>query len=153
MQMQKIYHETTVADLKVRALKALASSKDRKLVRRALEFGLSKEVRSQDLLYLLREASDNMIGRYELFDFVKANWDKLFEIYSSSLGLLNHCVGLSAICFSSEKMAAEVENFYKDKNRQPYQRRLDQALETVRSNAKWLAKDAADVAKWLSQNV
>lgn len=53
--------------------------------------------------------------------------------------------------FSSEADAAAVEAFFADKDTTAYVQPLQQALDTVRSKARWLAREKDAVRAWLEK--
>jgi puromycin-sensitive aminopeptidase len=69
----KIYRETDLSQEKVRVLGSLASCPDPVIVREALDFILSPEVRNQDAIFLLRGVCS---GAHEVaWQWLKENWD------------------------------------------------------------------------------
>ncbi|KAJ2340717.1 hypothetical protein IWW50_006647, partial [Coemansia erecta] len=54
--------------------------------------------------------------------------------------------------FTGAARADEVEAFFAERDTKKFQRVVDQSLEKIRSNTRWLEKDRADVAAWLESN-
>lgn len=96
----KIYKEAEMHEEKLRALRALGVTRDPSLLQRTLveftfacfylssmvahhfichqffkkEFGLSEDVRSQDVFYVIASTASYPAGRQATWEFVKANW-------------------------------------------------------------------------------
>jgi len=65
------------------------------------------------------------------------------------MALLGNIVKSGVGRFASEEMAKDCEKFFEGKNVNDISRPIAQSLEVVRSNAKWVARDAEDVRQWL----
>ncbi|GAA5855809.1 hypothetical protein JCM8547_000365 [Rhodosporidiobolus lusitaniae] len=66
-------------------------------------------------------------------------------------GLAANPVSRRLVCFSSETDAGAVEAFFADKDTSAFDRPLQQALDSVRSKACWLARNAQPVQSWLEK--
>ncbi|PJF20032.1 Peptidase M1, membrane alanine aminopeptidase domain-containing protein [Paramicrosporidium saccamoebae] len=152
----RLYETLTVADQKLAALGALGSSRVSNVIEDALELTKNdKIVRSQDVIYITRTTGANPMARRATWEFVKSNWDFFYRRYGlgGGISLLGRIVSTAAQGFSSEKDAEAVEAFYKDKETSTFDRTLQQTLEGIRTNARWLDANKQAVAQWLRVNV
>lgn len=81
---------------------------------------------------------------------MQKNFDALAKRYEGGF-LLGHLVRVPSN-FATEERATEVEKFYASKNLPGVERTMRQAVESIRSNAKWLTRDADVIRKWLESN-
>jgi len=150
--VQKIYLESTLQEEKVRALRALGLPRDKDLILRALEFALSKDVRSQDLFIVFAASAAFSTGREVTWQFLKDKIDVIENIFGKgSFMLLARTISYTVGGFSSEEKAKEVEEFFAKHPIEPAKRAIDQGLESIRSQALWLQRDRESVAHWLKQ--
>ncbi|KAF9907526.1 Aminopeptidase 2 mitochondrial [Linnemannia zychae] len=146
----KCWREATATDQKLGAIGALATVRHPALVQQLLQIAVSEEVRPQDITYVLAGLSRNTTSRHALWDFIKENWDMLTKRYVGSMALLGNIVKAGVGRFTSEEMAKDCEKFFEGKKVDDISRPIAQSLEVIRSNAKWVARDAEDVREWLS---
>jgi aminopeptidase 2 len=151
-QVLEVYRATTTADQKIMALAAVGATRQPEMIQRALEISLSSDVRPQDTMYLYNSIGSTAEGRYPLWTFVQANWSEYERMYAGSMGLFGHVVKASTSRFSKEEMARDIEAFFSDKDTTHVQRPLEQSLEKLRVNAKWLTRARKDVAAWASSS-
>ncbi|XP_008808926.2 aminopeptidase M1-like [Phoenix dactylifera] len=131
----KVYREADLSQEKVRVLSALASCPDPAVVRDALNFFLSSEVRNQDVVYGLGGISRE--GRDTAWIWLKENWDHISKTWGSGF-LLTRFISSIVSPFSSSEKAEEVEEFFASRAKPSISRTLKQSLERVRINANWV---------------
>ncbi|KAK3825248.1 MAG: aminopeptidase [Benniella sp.] len=144
----KCWRDTTATDQKLAAIGALTVARQPTLVHQLLELSVSEEVRAQDINYFFGGLSRNPLARHELWEYIKANWDMLNKRYEGSMALLGNIVKCGVGRFTHEDMAKDCEAFFEDKKVDDISRPIAQSLEVVRSNAKWVARDAEDMRQW-----
>ena len=147
----KIYRETKVADQKTQALAALSYTQDTKLILRTLEFSLSKEVRSQDIIYVYRNISSNFKAR-------RMAWSFLQEYYSTfhdegSTTLLMSIIAALLGNLTTLKDIADIRLFFKDKETSSISTRIDQSVERIGIHANWLEREKLNVSNWLHSRI
>lgn len=54
--------------------------------------------------------------------------------------------------FTTEADAQAVEAFFREKDTKSFDQALQQGLEAIRANAKWLGRDSNDVEQWLGEH-
>ncbi|EES04750.1 hypothetical protein BDA96_04G100900 [Sorghum bicolor] len=136
----KIYRETDLSQEKVRVLGSLASSPDPDVVREALDFILSPEVRNQDAIFLLRGVSS---GAHEVaWQWLKDNWDYILGAYSGTL--LTYFVNITVSPLATDEHGDEAEEFFKSRTKPNIARTVKQSIERVRINAQWVKNIKAE---------
>eukprot|EP01121_Diplochlamys_sp_Union-15-3_P006327 TRINITY_DN1681_c0_g2_i1.p1 TRINITY_DN1681_c0_g2~~TRINITY_DN1681_c0_g2_i1.p1 ORF type:complete len:869 (-),score=193.44 TRINITY_DN1681_c0_g2_i1:446-3028(-) len=150
----KIFKIFTTADLheeKLRALRALGTSKNEAHIKRVLEMAFSGEVRDQDIMYIFFSTTGSSKGKQLTWDFVKNNWSKVQSKFGGGLFLFGRIIELVCGGFYSEEKATEIEQFFKDKDLTGGHRALSQSLEKIRANAKFLERNRSGLTAWLKQ--
>jgi aminopeptidase 2 len=105
-----------------------------------LKFILSKEVRSQDLFIPIGRLSGNPFGKDLVWPWIKSNWNELRERYKGgSLQLLTRFIE-SLAGLSDLEREKEIKKFFKKKSKEGIRMSLNQTLENIRINAKFLQK-------------
>ena len=69
------------------------------------------------------------------------------------MSLLGRIVSSTTEEFSSDTWATEVDSFFKTKELPAISRSIQQSLEKIRSNAKFLTREKEKVAEWLKTNI
>ncbi|KAF9217277.1 Aminopeptidase 2 mitochondrial [Podila verticillata] len=144
----KCWRDATATDQKLAAIGALTTVQNEALTQQLLKISVSDEVKAQDIIYFFGGLSRNPTSRHTLWEYIKTNWTMLTKRYDGSMALLGNVVKSGVGRFASEEMAKDAEDFFKDKNVADINRPIAQSLEVVRSNAKWVARDAEDVREW-----
>ncbi|KAF8056455.1 aminopeptidase M1-D [Scenedesmus sp. PABB004] len=149
----RIYEQALDAADKERALHALSRAPTPGLIRRALEYGLSPAVRSQDFAALLVGlGKQGGTGFGLVWEFVMARADDIEAKYGGgdltySLGRpLNKLAGL----FVDEGLLARVRGWAGSHPRLLSPTFLDEANEARMTNADWLRLQGADACAWLA---
>ena len=98
----------------------------------------------------------NSKARRLTWDFVKSHWDLFESKYATNLSFLGYLVKYSVTDFSTNEDADAVLKFFNDRGEATtklVRRPLDQAIESIRSNAEWLNRDKSNIESWLKSNV
>eukprot|EP01104_Vermistella_antarctica_P014067 TRINITY_DN4366_c0_g2_i1.p1 TRINITY_DN4366_c0_g2~~TRINITY_DN4366_c0_g2_i1.p1 ORF type:complete len:905 (-),score=311.21 TRINITY_DN4366_c0_g2_i1:47-2638(-) len=152
-EVLNVYKTAEMQEDKIRALSALARSKDLDLIDRTLAYSLSDDVRAQDTFYVFGGSAAYPAGRQRAWEFVQNNWTKLEKRFADGFLLFGRIIQYTTQTFSSLEKADEIEAFFKTHPVPAAERTIKQSLETVRSNAKWLNNNRDAVATWLNENV
>ncbi|KAF7084371.1 hypothetical protein CFC21_088013 [Triticum aestivum] len=145
----KIYRETDLSQEKVRVLGSLASSPDPDVVREALNFLLSSEVRNQDCIFVLRGVT---AAAHEVaWTWLKENWDYIAETFTGHL--LTYFITVTVSPLATDEKGDEAEEFFKSRTKASIARTVKQSIERVRIKAKWVksTKGEADLGNVLKQ--
>ncbi|ERN06883.1 hypothetical protein AMTR_s00005p00250950 [Amborella trichopoda] len=131
----RIYRETDLSQEKSRILSSLASCPDPEIVQEALNFLLTSEVRSQDVVYGLAGISTE--GRDVAWKWLQDNWDFISKTWGSGF-LVTRFISAVVSQFSSNERAEEVEAFFSSRIKPSIERTVKQSVEHIRINAQWV---------------
>ncbi len=140
----------TLDDEKARFLRALATPKIDSLLRETLERSMTDEVRSQDTILVVSDVGSNRYGRNIAWEFIQDNWEELDRRYGKTGHLAGRLVGVTE-SFTTLDQAQEVEEFFRVHPVPAAKMKVQQALERIRLNAKWLEVNGEGLAAWFSQ--
>ncbi|XP_042002862.1 aminopeptidase M1-like isoform X1 [Salvia splendens] len=130
----KIYRETDLSQEKTRILGSLGTCQDPEIIQEFLDFLLSSEVRSQDVVFGLSVSSES---REIAWNWLKAKWDHLTKTYGAGF-LITRFISAIVSPFSSYEKAAEAEEFFSSRMKPYIARTLKQSIERVHINAAWV---------------
>ncbi|KAJ2407862.1 hypothetical protein J3F80_002514 [Coemansia sp. RSA 2526] len=139
-------------DQQLAALSSMGFTTDPELLDELFEFALSDRVRNQDVHQAIMAVNTYGPSRARLWQWYRDNYALLATRYRASMSYMGILVRLSVAEFTGAARADEVEAFFAALNTSKFQRVVDQSLEKIRSNTRWLEKDRADVAAWLASN-
>ena len=144
------YHDAEMHEERVRILRALAQVRRPDLLADLLAKAMEPEVvRAQDTVIVLIQASVNRQGRDMVWQFVKENWAELDRRYGKGGFAVMRLVETTGR-FTTAARAEEVEAFFAANPAPSAARTLQQSLERIRLNERWLARNAAPIAHWLA---
>ena len=141
--------EATLQEEKMRVLGSLAQTPDRSLLSDLLQRSMGSEVRSQDTPLAITAVAGNRHGRDLAWQFIQDNWDELDRRYGRIGFSIMRLVGITG-GFTSLDRAQEVEEFFKKHPAPSAARTLQQSLERIRLNAKWVEKNTKAIGEWLA---
>lgn len=147
-QLLARYKKEHMHEEKNRIGRALTMFSDQKLIRQALDFGLSKHVRLQDAPSFIALVTMNRYGKKIGWNFLKQNWKKVLSLYGGGGHALPRIVGAMQY-YASDKAANDIEAFFKKNPAPGAERAVQQVLEHIRSNAHWLKRDREEIKNWL----
>ena len=134
---------------KRRLLGAVSRPRDPALLQETLERSLSDDVRSQDAPLVIITVAANRFGRDLAWDFVKENWSEFDRRYGKGGFMIMRLVSITED-FTTLEQAAEVEAFFQANPVAGAQRTVQQSLESIRLNARWLELNADPITDWLN---
>ncbi len=146
----KMYKDEENQQEKDRLGRSLGKSKSKVLLKKTLEFSISKHVRFQNTLGIIASVWGNPEGRYLAWEFVKSNWKMLKERYAG--GHYFTRVFGPAGEFTRISDAKDIENFVKKNPVPEAKRTIAQALEQIYSNIEWLKRDKVRIKKFLQKS-
>ncbi len=136
----EIYKNGTTPQDQSRAVASIGMLGDRGLVRKALSFALSKQIRLQDSWRVLAVAGSNPVADDIYRDWAMRNWKRLMQLYSPSTHMLVRCVspfGAAKDPSSRERIA---EFFGRKHNlRKDIDLEAKKAAERIDANIRFLA--------------
>lgn len=130
----KVYRETDLSQEKTRILGALGSCSDPDIILEVLNFLLTPEVRSQDVVFGLAVSRE---GREVAWNWLKNNWEHISDTWGRGF-LITRFVSAVVSPFSSYEKVKEVEEFFASRAKPSIARTLKQSIERVQINAKWV---------------
>ncbi|XP_044046067.1 aminopeptidase Ey-like [Siniperca chuatsi] len=148
-----MYKNATIASEADKLMYALSCTKQPWLLNRYLQYCLDPEkIRKQDATFTIVYIASNPIGQPLAWDFVRANWNHIFNDYgggSFSFGRLIYGVTKR---FSTEFDYKQLLQFKEDNAGQfgSATSSLEQALETTKTNMNWVAMNKEQVHKWFT---
>ena len=140
--------KATLQEEKRRLLGAVSRPRDPGLLQETLERSLSDDVRAQDAPLVIISVAANRFGRDLAWDFVKENWAEFDRRYGKGGFMIMRLVSITET-FTTLERANEVEEFFEANPVAGAQRTVQQALESIRLNARWLELNSGAVTDWL----
>ncbi|EDV26424.1 uncharacterized protein TRIADDRAFT_22803 [Trichoplax adhaerens] len=145
----KLIDTTDLQEEKMRVMVSLGAANGEHLLTRALEFAMSDKVRSQDKVFIIESiARSGKIGRQLTWNFMKQNWDKLNSIYQGGF-LLSRLIKGCLSGFAGEEFSADIREFFSTKSVPAAERTIEQVIESIELNTKWLSRDVSSVTSWM----
>ncbi|XP_024965643.1 aminopeptidase M1 isoform X1 [Cynara cardunculus var. scolymus] len=130
----KVYRETDLSQEKTRILGALGSCSDPDIILEVLNFLLTPEVRSQDVVFGLAVSRE---GREVAWKWLQNNWEHISNTWGRGF-LMTRFVSAIVSPFSSYEKVKEVDEFFACRAKPSIARTLKQSIERVQINAKWV---------------
>jgi aminopeptidase N len=143
------YKTETLNEEQSRIGRALGQFSDVKLLKKALKFALSKEVRIQDTAQIFVAVWHNPLGKKLVWQFTKKTWPVLLKRYPASGHILNRFIK-PASGFISALEAKDFAGFFKKHKSPGAERAIQQVLEKIYGSEAWLKRDAKHIENWLA---
>ena len=112
-----------------RYLFSLAAFQPKTLLERTLARTISGEIRTQDAPFLVSAILGNVYGRELAWDFLKANWEKMDQLFPKQ-GLRRMCGGI--VSLATPELERDVRDFFTTRKIDLGGKTLDQYLEQLR---------------------
>jgi len=149
-QLIDLYKSTSHMEEKNRVLRILGGSDKPELIKKALEFAWSEEVRNQDTVFAIASCTGTAIGRELTWEFVQEKWSAVQERYEGGF-IINRFVSTCTQNFASEEYAKKVEAFFSAHPTPSAERTIKQSVENIRLNSAWLQRDEEGIKEWLQK--
>ncbi|XP_036454951.1 endoplasmic reticulum aminopeptidase 1-like [Colossoma macropomum] len=152
----KKYRETLSTSRKSCIESALSSSplthKLKWMMEQSLEGSLMK---TQDLPYVVTSVSSNPKGYKHAWDFLRANWHSLVKKFDLGSHSIAHMVTGVTSQYSTREMLEEIRGFFGSLSAETGAelRCIQQALENVEENIRWMDKNLPLLQAWLKKNL
>jgi puromycin-sensitive aminopeptidase len=147
--LREVEQRATLQEEKLRALTALTHFRQPDLLRDTLELSLSPVVRSQDTIRVVAGVAVNPHGRELAWEFVRARWPEFDQRYGGGGFLLTRLIESVTSSFTTLAKEQEVAEFFLRHPVPSATRTVQQCLERIRINTRWLFRNRTDVAAWL----
>jgi puromycin-sensitive aminopeptidase len=148
--LREVERRASLQEEKLRALAALTHFQHRELLQAALELSLSPVVRSQDTIRVVAGVAANAHGRDLAWEFVRANWAEFDRRYGGGGFLIVRLIESVTSSFTTLAKEREVAEFFLAHPVPAATRTVQQCLERIRINSRWLARNRMEVATWLA---
>ena len=146
--LRRLAQEANFQEEKVRLQMALSRFAQPELLERTLEMSLSDEIRSQDTVTLLSAVAGNSHGGTDLaWRFIKDNWAELDRRYGEGGFAMMRLVSITG-GFTTPEARQDEEEFFKVHSAPAATRTIQQSLERVDLNIRWLERNRGDMANW-----
>jgi len=136
-QLTRLYKKSKTMEEKLRFLGALCNFKDKKLLKKTLDFSQTPEVKSQNMQLPIMRVAANPYGRAVLWPWLKKNWKKLNKKVGHGNPLFNRIVA-SISSVADDSMENEIKDFFKNNPTPGTERTQAQTIERIRINSKFL---------------
>ncbi|XP_022104262.1 aminopeptidase N-like isoform X2 [Acanthaster planci] len=146
------YGNTTDSSEKSKWLSALACSNEPWILSRFLEYSTIK-IPQGDTINVIRYVAQNYVGRALAWDFVRANWDKLYNDYGGSSFSFSNLIESITAQFNTDFDLEELNAFGEGRNFGSATRAYQQSVEKCQSNIGWMTRNAENIEKWLQENI
>lgn len=143
----KFYKDSPSEEEKDRAMRALCSFSDPRLLRIVLDYAFTEEVRAQDAFKTIYFLANNPAGRDIAWSYVKENWETIVRRFEGSNLFARFISPFSRFITTDE--AKDVENFFKKHAVLGIERTVAQTIEKIRSNADLLNRDLPKIVSFL----
>ncbi|XP_071753461.2 aminopeptidase Ey-like [Centroberyx gerrardi] len=149
-----MYKNATIASEADKLMYSLSCAKQPWLLNRYLEYCLDPEkIRKQDATFTIVYIASNAIGQPLAWDFVRANWDHIFNDYGGGSFSFGRLIDGVTKRFSTEFEYKQLQQFKEDHAAGGFgsaAAALEQALERTKANMNWVAMNQEQVFAWFT---
>lgn len=150
--IKKEFMSTKSIDGKEICLGALGRTRNPELYADFMNFMLSPAVAIQDIHTGAASLAANSEARKPFWEFVKANWDAIESKMTTNKVVLQRFIQMALSRFADEETEKDIQKFFGDKDQSGYDRGLEVVLDTVRTSAKYRAREQQAVKEWLKEH-
>ena len=147
-QLQQVSKTSNNPDVQTAALFSLANFHNPELVKRALDYAASGQVRNQDSVFLFVEALRSRDTRPVAWDYIQNNWDKVHGQLTTMMGA--YLVGATGSFCSAEK-SQNVQTFFTAHPVMAAQRAVKRSTDAIHDCMVLRAAQQPKLTQWLSQ--
>uniref|UniRef100_A0A667XA10 Aminopeptidase n=1 Tax=Myripristis murdjan TaxID=586833 RepID=A0A667XA10_9TELE len=149
-----MYKNATIASEADKLMYALSCTKQPWLLNRYLEYCLDPEmIRKQDATSTIVYIASNAIGQPLAWDFIRANWNHLFNDYGGGSFSFGRLINGVTKRFSTEFEYKQLQQFKEDHVEGGFgsaTMALEQALERTKANINWVSLNKEQVLAWFT---
>ncbi|KAM6980556.1 aminopeptidase N-like [Aplochiton taeniatus] len=150
----KMYKNASIASEADKLMYALSCTTVPWLLNRYLSYCLDPErIRKQDATATIVYIAGNVIGQPLAWDFVRANWEHIFNEYGGGSFSFSRLIEGTTRRFSSDFEYKQLLQFKEDNAAGGFgsaTQAVDQALERTKANMNWVAVNKKEVLKWFT---
>ncbi|XP_066504679.1 alanyl (membrane) aminopeptidase b, tandem duplicate 1 isoform X2 [Hoplias malabaricus] len=149
----QMFQNANIASEAEKLRAALACSTTPWVLNRYLEFTLNpKLIRKQDATSTIIYIANNVVGQPLAWDFVRANWEYIFNEYGGGSFSFSNLINGVTKRFSTQFELKQLEQFRDDNSGVGFGSgtlAIQQSIERTSANIKWLSQNKVEVMKWL----
>jgi puromycin-sensitive aminopeptidase len=145
----RLEKQATLAEEKMRILGALTRFQDQTLLLDLLRRSLGNEVRAQDTPLVIVQTAMNKVGRDLTWQFIQENWEELDRRYGKGGFAIMRLVSVTG-AFTTMERHDEVRDFFEAHPAPSAARTIQQSLERIRLNVRWLELNRDPIGQWLA---
>ncbi|XP_023669966.2 aminopeptidase N-like [Paramormyrops kingsleyae] len=150
----KMFQNASVAAEADKLRFSLSCTKDQSLLKRYLDYALdANKIRKQDAISTIVYIASNVEGSKLAWDFVKRNWDRIFAEFGG-VSSFSYLINGVTQRFSTDYDLKQFQKFKEEKSKTGFGSgtlALEQVMEKIKANIKWLAKNKAEVMQFLKK--
>ena len=146
-RLLRMYKKSQSPEEKVQILNALGNFRDPRILKKALDFSISKDVRKQDMYSTFSSASANPFARSILIEWADKNWKQL-EAYKHH-SIFFHILESLITAFVTKDKESELKEFFK---RHPveYSMVVSKSFDRMKRNISWLENNRKSLENYFS---
>ncbi|XP_030856224.1 aminopeptidase N isoform X2 [Strongylocentrotus purpuratus] len=146
----KKFGDTNDAAEQTKWLYALSCSQSPWILSRYLDYSLDQTyLRKQDSSYVIRYVSQNYIGRSLAWDFLRNEWDTVYDYYGTSAFKLRSIIKAVTQYMNTPAELQKLREFKEGRDFGSAARTIVQAEDLIQANIWWMAHNAEIVEQWL----
>ncbi|KAK2902180.1 leucyl-cystinyl aminopeptidase isoform X2 [Channa argus] len=136
---------------KRKMLQGLASSQNVQYLVWVLNAALKGDIiPTQELPLVIKTACNSFAGSLFAWDFIQQNWERLIEKFPVGSFSIQTIIKSATSQFSTQTHLNQVQSFFSSlKEHGSQMRSVQEALETIRLNQRWMDKNLPTLQKWL----
>ncbi|MCA9356050.1 M1 family metallopeptidase [Candidatus Nomurabacteria bacterium] len=131
---------------------AMAHFRDEKILEKVLDFVFSDAVRPQDKPMIFYRIASSPYGRKVAWVYLKKNWKKIIDIYSSGGHMLVRFVSPFS-SFIDDKYAKEIKEFFKKNPAPGAKRTIMQSVEAIEANAAFYKANKKEIENFFKRYI
>uniref|UniRef100_A0AAQ5ZTU5 Aminopeptidase n=1 Tax=Amphiprion ocellaris TaxID=80972 RepID=A0AAQ5ZTU5_AMPOC len=149
--LHSMYERVAYDAEKRKILQALASTEDTRRLVWVLKAGLEGDIiQTQDLPLIISTVCNGFAGYLFAWDFIQENWDRLIEKFPVGSFAIQTIIKSATSQFSTQAHLNQVQAFFSSlKERGSQMRSVQEALETIRLNQRWMDENLPTLRKRL----
>ena len=144
-KLLSLYRKSTLQEEKIRFLAAMCNFKQKNLLLKTLNLALTPEVRSQNIRVPIMNIASNVYGKDILWPWLKKYWKNLVKKFGVGNPLANRIVA-SIGGVVENKQEKEVRTFFKRNPMPGTERTIEQTIERVKIQSKFLRRIRTEFA-------
>ncbi|XP_054628262.1 leucyl-cystinyl aminopeptidase isoform X2 [Dunckerocampus dactyliophorus] len=146
-----MYQYATYDSEKEKMLQGLASTQDTPSIIWLLSAGLKGNIiPTQELPLVISTVCRSFAGNLFAWDFIQENWNQLIEKFPVGSFAIQRIIKSATSQFSTQSHLNQVQSFLSSlKERGSQLRSVQEALETIRLNQRWMERNLPSFHKWL----